>query len=389
MVRPGRRAGAARPGPPGRTLTLMNVAAEVDPQILAMYRLFDVVGVLLMGVIGGTIARQRGFDLVGFFFIAMFSALGGGMIRDVLINQGTVAALANAEYLVLAFTGALIARFVYFKGTLWDRFQVHGDALISALWAATGAVKAVSYGLPVLACVLMGVFTATGGSMIRDIVTGRIPGVFGGDQPTVIPATVAGATVLISEQFDLLWLGMILGPILSFILSMIGYWAGWRLRVDPEWAPVNRAAPVVRGVARRVEPSRARAWRHRQMERALRRRVEKQQRRGMHPAEAETRAQELLDHITGEPGAAGVDTQDGALPVTHNIGFDLGGDSYDSYDEDTGRDTPTVTPELVEAAEETAGGEEFSQDLIDRILANEKLTDELIARLERKFDERR
>ena len=85
----------------------MNVA-EVDPLIESMYRWSDVSGVLLMGIIGGTIARQRGYDIIGFFFIALFSALGGGMIRDVLINQGTVAAMSQPEYLILAFTLSLI-----------------------------------------------------------------------------------------------------------------------------------------------------------------------------------------------------------------------------------------------------------------------------------------
>lgn len=108
----------------------MNVA-EVDPLIESMYRWSDVSGVLLMGIIGGTIARQRGYDIIGFFFIALFSALGGGMIRDVLINQGTVAAMSQPEYLILAFTGALIARFSISKErpgntfrstvTLWSR----------------------------------------------------------------------------------------------------------------------------------------------------------------------------------------------------------------------------------------------------------------------------
>ncbi|WP_394284340.1 TRIC cation channel family protein, partial [Corynebacterium sp.] len=71
------------------------MSPDVDPQILLIYRLSDVVGVLLMGMIGGTVARQRGYDIIGFFFIALFSALGGGMIRDVLINEGTVAAMAQ------------------------------------------------------------------------------------------------------------------------------------------------------------------------------------------------------------------------------------------------------------------------------------------------------
>ena len=66
---------------------------QVDPLISSIYHWMDISGVLLMGIIGGTLARQLGYDIVGFFFIAMLSALGGGMLRDVLINQGTVAAM--------------------------------------------------------------------------------------------------------------------------------------------------------------------------------------------------------------------------------------------------------------------------------------------------------
>ena len=94
-------------------MTTMSVV-EMDPLIESLYYWSDIIGVLLMGIIGGTMARQRGYDIVGFFFIAMFSSLGGGMIRDVLINRGTVAAMSQPEYLYLAFTGAIIARFVYF-----------------------------------------------------------------------------------------------------------------------------------------------------------------------------------------------------------------------------------------------------------------------------------
>ena len=84
--------------------------AQVDPIIESIYHWLDLSGVLIMGTIGGTIARQRGYDIVGFLFIAMVSALGGGMLRDVLINEGTVAAMSEPAYLILAFTGALIGR---------------------------------------------------------------------------------------------------------------------------------------------------------------------------------------------------------------------------------------------------------------------------------------
>ncbi|AIT61545.1 trimeric intracellular cation channel family protein [Corynebacterium doosanense] len=337
----------------------MNVEG-VDPQILLMYRVSDVSGVLLMGVIGGTIARQRGFDIVGFLFIALFSALGGGMIRDVLINQGTVAAMATPEYLLLAFMGSLIARFVYFKGRAWEQVQVHGDAIVSGLWAATGCVKALSFGLPFLSCVMMGVFTAVGGGMIRDVVTGRIPGVFGNNTPTVIPAVAVTLVVLGCNAFDLLAYGMVLGPLLGIALTLYGYWAGWRIDTDSEWAPVNRAVSKAeresRKVAREIEPRRVRAWRHRQMEKALERRQRK------NPVLDDQSPEEMMDALTSEFEQVQEEESSG-------FGMDLGGGSYDYYDAD---------------AAETTGDGRTTDEILNKVLADDDLMDELLDRLERK-----
>lgn len=334
-----------------------------------MYRWSDVSGVLLMGMIGGTIARQRGFDIVGFFFIAMFSALGGGMIRDVLINRGTVAAMSEPEYLYLAFAGALIARFVYFKGKTWDIVQSHGDALVSALWASTGTMKALAFGLPLIPCIMMGVFTATGGSMIRDISMGRVPAVFGGNMPTVVPAVACSVTVLIASALEHLAWGMVIGPVISFGLTMLGIWSGWRLNPRQEWAPVNETAAYVkvlarraevkgRAVGRRWEPTRLRAWRHEQMEKALQRRIEREIRAGKRPAEATVEAAEFLDSFTEEV--------EEMTPEHADFGVDIKGSSYKAETD--------YSPEL--------------RETLDRILADDALTDELVEKLVRRYEER-
>lgn len=356
----------------------MNVAG-VDPQILLLYRVFDVSGVLLMGIIGGTIARQRGYDIVGFFFIALFSALGGGMIRDVLINQGTVAAMTNSEYLVLAFTGALIARFVYFKGRIWEHVQAHGDAIVTGLWAATGCVKAMSFGLPVLACVMMGVFTAVGGGMVRDVVTGREPSIFGNNQPIVIPSMTTTAIVVIADHFGYLAAGMLIGPAVGIGLIIYGYWTGWRLSGDSEWAPVNDAARIVergsRSIAREVEPRRVRAWRHRQMEKALERRRRRQ-------SGSTTSSDELREEFEAELGAA-LDDADG----TGSFGVDFGGHEYDTYDADTHTDTTAF--EAVVAGSAEPGSPALDADaLINKVLGDDQLTDQLLTRLEKRIQER-
>ncbi|EFG80227.1 trimeric intracellular cation channel family protein [Corynebacterium ammoniagenes] len=422
---------------------------EVDPLIDSLYRWSDVSGVLLMGIIGGTIARQRGYDIIGFFFIALFSSLGGGMIRDVLINRGTVAAMSQPEYLILAFTGALIARFVYFKGRTWDILQAHGDAIVSGLWAGTGTVKALTYGLPVVPCIMMGVFTATGGSMIRDVVTGRVPGVFGDNQPTVIPAIAASVIVLLSDSMGYLAVGMVVGPVVSIVLSLLGYWGGWRLNSNPEWAPVNESAAQVaelakkaedksRAVGRKYEPSRIRSWRHRQMEKALQRRIELEVKRGKRRSTAESDAEEFLETFTSEFQPDDTDTgeqysgytssqpapmlkesehkapepspelAERVKPVTGtpsdarhgddngddhddehekepgtgffaDIGMDFSGEAYENYDEETSTD---------HVEESSERSDDAHNEMLDLILSDDKLTDELVNRLIKKYKER-
>ena len=373
---------------------------QVDPLISSIYHWMDISGVLLMGIIGGTLARQLGYDIVGFFFIAMLSALGGGMLRDVLINQGTVAAMSQPEYLVLAFTGALIAQFTYFKGKAWEMLQSHGDALVSSLWAATGASKAIQYGLPVLPTIMMGVFTATGGGMIRDVVTGREPSVFGGNQPTVIPAVACAVIMLVGNATGYPALGMVIGPVASFALFLAGYWGNWRVSTDSEFAPVNttvnmtaaqvahlakKAEDKSRAVARGLEPTRVRSWRHRQMEKALQRRIEAEIRKGKRPAEAVSDADDFLTEFTTQFPAIDAEVLAEAVGATvepevvedeglfDSIGVDLAGDSYE--------EDATEEPDPAET-------EAMNADMLDIILSDEALTDELIERLAARYDQK-
>ena len=155
--------------------------ATVDPTILALYQTLDLIGVVLNGAIGGSIARQRNFDIIGFAFLALFSALGGGMLRDTLMQRGTPAAIAEPMYMGMAILGGLLAMVIHLKGRAWELFRVHGDAIILGVWAVTGTTKALTYGMPWASAMFMGMLTAVGGGMIRDIATGSIPSIFGGN----------------------------------------------------------------------------------------------------------------------------------------------------------------------------------------------------------------
>lgn len=138
----------------------------VDPTILAIYQSLDLIGVVLNGAIGGTIARQRNFDIIGVAFLALFSALGGGMLRDTLMQRGTPAAIAEPSYMGMAIAGGLIVMVIHLDGRSWELFRIHGDSVILGVWAVTGSTKALTYGMPWASALFMGMLTAVGGGMV-------------------------------------------------------------------------------------------------------------------------------------------------------------------------------------------------------------------------------
>ncbi|WP_408930957.1 trimeric intracellular cation channel family protein [Corynebacterium axilliensis] len=225
---------------------------DVDPLINSLYQAFDLIGVVLNGIIGGTIARRREFDIIGFVFLALFSGLAGGMIRDMLIASGPAAAISDPLYLTLACVGALIAFLTDLKGKAWEIFREHGDAIILGVWSTTGCVKALANGMPLIACVFLGVLTAVGGGMVRDVASGMIPAVFGGTPLYAVPAVLTGVVMVGFAHFDHFALGMVIAPIVGSGMAITSYWRGWVLP-RAGVAPVNYTAAQVAAIAKKAE----------------------------------------------------------------------------------------------------------------------------------------
>lgn len=225
----------------------------VDPTIDALYRGLDLIGVVLNGIIGGTIARRRNFDIIGFIFLALFSATAGGMIRDMLISDGPAAAISDPLYLILACVGALVAALTDLKGKAWEIFKVHGDAIILGAWSVTGCVKALAYDMPWIACIFMGVLTAVGGGMVRDVASGQIPSVFGGNPLYATPAIIASGVMVIFAETGHIGLGMIIAPLFGTSLAVMAYWFEWVLPRGLDYAPINYTAAQMAAAVKKAE----------------------------------------------------------------------------------------------------------------------------------------
>ncbi len=135
--------------------------------------LFDWAGIFVFALSGGLMAVRQQYDILGVIIIAWLPAIGGGTLRDVLLDQ-PVFWLSDPVALALATLAGFAA---FFGPHFWARIKalVWIDAMGLALFAVVGASKAAALGHGFLISTLMGAMTATAGGLIRDVVCNETP----------------------------------------------------------------------------------------------------------------------------------------------------------------------------------------------------------------------
>lgn len=135
----------------------------------------SLVGVGVFAASGALAAGRKGFDLLGVVVIAGATAIGGGTIRDVLLDRHPIFWIADPMQLVVILAAAgLTLVWVRFRKPPWTALLV-ADALGLALFTISGAQVAEQKGLPGIIAVVMGTITGSAGGVLRDILSGEVP----------------------------------------------------------------------------------------------------------------------------------------------------------------------------------------------------------------------
>lgn len=138
----------------------------------------ELAGIFVFALSGGLVAVRKHLDIFGVLVLAGTTGLGGGFLRDVLIDATPPAALADWRYLIVPVAAGLTT-FVFHPALgRMERLVNVFDAAGLGLFCVTGALKAVAYGLGPIPAALMGMVTGIGGGMARDLLAGRVPVVF-------------------------------------------------------------------------------------------------------------------------------------------------------------------------------------------------------------------
>jgi uncharacterized membrane protein YeiH len=135
----------------------------------------DLVGVAVFATSGVLAARSRGLDLLGIIVIAAITAIGGGTLRDLLLNRHPIFWITDAHYLLVIIASALLTVGYVRVGPLPGNALLVADALGLALFALSGAQVAEAALCPPIIVVLMGTMTGVAGGILRDVITAQVP----------------------------------------------------------------------------------------------------------------------------------------------------------------------------------------------------------------------
>jgi uncharacterized membrane protein YeiH len=214
-----------------------------DPPVLLV---LDLGGMFAFALNGGlTAVRAAHLDIVGVVTLGMITAVGGGIIRDVLLGALPPATFVDWRYLAVAAGGGLIA----FLFSRWlGRFISLIDVLDAAglsLFAVTGAGKALELGVGQAQAIILGAITGVGGGTLRDVLIRRIPSVLSSGL-YAIPALVGAALAVAAESAgvdNVLGVPVALGAALvCFLIRMVGLHFGIDAPKPPGTGPEGSAA---------------------------------------------------------------------------------------------------------------------------------------------------
>lgn len=185
----------------------------------------------LEGALAGVVA---GFDPVGVLVLAFLTALGGGVMRDVMIGARPVAAVADWRYTVTV----LSAAFVTWVFHAWvTAIPIHVlialDACGLALFVVAGTFKALDFNIHPLVAVFLGTVSGVGGGVMRDVLLNRVPHILQTD--IYATAGMAGAIVIVLSHgrgWRRRYVAAAAG-IVCFGLRMTAVAYNWRLPTSP------------------------------------------------------------------------------------------------------------------------------------------------------------
>jgi uncharacterized membrane protein YeiH len=218
----------------------VTTSAAANSAVISVPPALELTAAFTGGLSSALAGVKSRFDVFGVATIAVVGGLGGGIIRDVLLQKHGIYALQHTSVLLAVFGAAVIAMFfsTAVDKLSWVRFFI--DALALGLFAVAGADKALLAGFTPIPSILLGTITAVGGGILRDILRDKKPQVL---QPgTFYAAAAVLGTVLYVLLVDWLnvvkFIALLACVTLVMLLRILSVWRNWQTPTPTDLTPV-------------------------------------------------------------------------------------------------------------------------------------------------------
>ncbi len=198
---------------------------------MSLLIVLDLIGTFVFAISGAGAGVRRRLDLFGTLFVAFVAGNLGGITRDVLIGSVPPAAISNSWYLAVSLLAGVIT---FYLSSAVDKLSspiLVFDAAGLALFAVSGAQKALAFGLDPVMAALLGMVTGVGGGLARDVLVAEIPVVLRADIYAVAALAGAGVVVIGPLLHIPATATTIVGALLCFGLRLMAIHRRWHLPV--------------------------------------------------------------------------------------------------------------------------------------------------------------
>lgn len=162
-----------------------------------LFYLADLFGVAVFAITGALIAGRKSMDLFGVLVIAVITALGGGTLRDLILDNHPVSWIRNDTYILVASLAAVgTVLWVRLTRPIHERGLLIADAFGLAVFTVIGTEVALQHNMPYSTAVIMGVVTGVAGGVMRDVICNEIPLIF--QKEIYATACIFGSLVFIA-----------------------------------------------------------------------------------------------------------------------------------------------------------------------------------------------
>jgi uncharacterized membrane protein YeiH len=191
-------------------------------------------GIAVFASSGATVGVRKGFDLFGIATMGVLTGVGGGVLRDVLLDIMPPQSIQHWPNITVALIAVAIATPFAHLVMRMNRAVLVLDAIGMGFFATSGAAIAVDNGASWFAAGIIGMLTAIAGGIVRDVLAREVPYVMGPDDLYAIPAMLGAATYVAIDYFGPQWVAVAVGTALATLLRLAALAFHWQLPTGPQ-----------------------------------------------------------------------------------------------------------------------------------------------------------